>query len=305
MISVFAVSGIGEITPGTDLAGLLADEVQDGDIVLVTSKVVSKAEGRVLEIDRDEAVQQETDREVARRGGTRIVRNRLGLTIAAAGVDVSNTEPGTVVLLPVDPDASARALREALPVNAAVIVTDTAGRAWRHGQTDIAIGAAGLEVAHDYAGKADSYGNPLAVTLPAIADELAGAGDVVKGKLDGFPVAVVRGLASWVLPRGEHGPGAATLVREEDQDLFGYGAREAVMHALLGDERRGFGAPAMADVLVEALGALGVEASVEAAVDGNEIVAADTVRCRIAAFAHGWEVAEERGDLVRLRPVLT
>ena len=136
-----------------------AKQVQPGDIVVVTSKVVSKAEGRVLTLDKDEAVERETARVVARRGGTRIVRNRLGLTLAAAGVDASNTESGTVVLLPLDPDASARGIREALPANVAVIVSDTAGRAWRHGQTDIAVGAAGLEVAHDYAGKVDAYGN--------------------------------------------------------------------------------------------------------------------------------------------------
>lgn len=289
MITVVPLRGIGEVTAGTDLAALVAPHVHDGDIIIVTSKVVSKAEGRVLSIDRDSAVTQETDREVARRGPTRIVRNRLGLTLAAAGVDESNTRPGSVVLLPLDPDASARTMRESLPVNAAVIVSDTAGRAWRNGQTDIAVGAAGLEVAHDYAGRVDDYGNELAVTLPAVADELAGTGDLVKGKLSGCPVAIVRGLAELVLPRDEHGPGAATLVRDEQHDMFGYGAREAVMHALRLDGHRGFGAPATAEVLVDALTSLGVIAAVE----GASVTAARDARAVPAAFAHGWEVAEE------------
>jgi coenzyme F420-0:L-glutamate ligase/coenzyme F420-1:gamma-L-glutamate ligase len=297
-ISVVPVRGISEVTPGTDLAGLVAAYVEEGDLVVVTSKVVSKAEARVLTMDKDEAVELETDREVARRGATRIVRNRLGLTLAGAGVDASNTSAGTVVLLPLDPDSSARRLREALPVNAAVLVTDTAGRAWRHGQTDIAIGAAGLEVAHDYAGTVDSHGNLLAVTLPAVADEVAGAANLVMGKVSGYPVALVRGLGHLVLPRGQDGPGAASLVREEEQDLFGYGAREAVMHALLGDDPRGFGAPAPAEAVMEALGTLGVSARTE---DGY-VVAPDDPRARAAAFAHAWEVAEEYGGSVRLSP---
>ncbi|HSV38779.1 MAG TPA: coenzyme F420-0:L-glutamate ligase [Nocardioidaceae bacterium] len=297
MITVAAVDGIGEIMPGTDLAALIAPHVQDGDILVVTSKVVSKAEGRVVELDRDEAITIETDREVARRGLTRIVRSRLGLTLAAAGVDASNTPVGTVVLLPLDPDASARRIREALPVNVAVIVSDTAGRAWRHGQTDIAIGAAGLEVAHDYAGSVDGYGNPLEVTLPAVADELAGVGDVVKGKLSGRPVAVVRGLPDLVLPRGEHGSGAATLIRAEDEDMFGYGAREAVMHALLADEHRGFGAPAAADVLVDALVSLGLVTAQE----DDLVVTSRDARAISAAYAHGWEVAEESVRTMKFR----
>jgi len=301
MITVREVEGIGEVVAGTDLAGLFSAYVEDGDIVVVTSKIVSKAEGRVLTIDKELAIEEETDREVARRGSTRVVRNRLGLTMAAAGVDASNTAPGTVVLLPLDPDASARLMRETLPANVAVVVTDTAGRAWRNGQTDIAIGAAGLEVAHDYAGSVDAYGNPLAVTLPAVADELAGAADLVKGKLSQCPVAIIRGLGDLVLPRGSHGPGAATLVRDEAHDLFGYGAREAVMHALLRDEIRGFGAPASADVLVASLAALGAEARVE---HGDVVVAQTDMRLTAAAYAHAWELAEETQDLLRFRPHL-
>jgi coenzyme F420-0:L-glutamate ligase/coenzyme F420-1:gamma-L-glutamate ligase len=298
MITIRAVEGIGEVAAGTDLAALVADHVVDGDIVVMTSKVVSKAEGRVRQLDKEAAVALETDREVARRGTTRIVRNRLGLTMAGAGVDASNVEQGSVVLLPLDPDASARALREALAANVAVIVSDTAGRAWRHGQTDLAIGAAGIEVAVSFAGTVDGYGNPLQVTMPAIADELASAGDLVKGKLAGCPVAVVTGLGHLVLPRGSHGPGAAALVREESMDLFGLGAREAVMHALLEDEPRGFGAAAPADVLLDALDALDASPRV----DGADVLAIAGPRVRAAAFAHGWEVAEESRDLLRLRP---
>lgn len=299
-LTVFAVEGIGEVTTGTDLAALVAPHVQDGDVVVITSKVVSKAEGRVVSLTKDEAVERETHREVARRGPTRIVRNRLGLTLAAAGVDASNTEAGTVVLLPLDPDASARRLREALTANVAVVVSDTAGRAWRHGQTDIAVGAAGLEVAHDYAGRTDAFGNELAVTLPAVADELAGAGDLVKSKLAGCPVAVVRGLAGLVLPAGEHGPGATSLVREEDQDMFGFGAREAVMHALLLDDHRGFGASASPDVLADALRSLDLVTSVE----DDLVVTSRDARAVAAAYSHGWEVAEEtvRTMKFRVRP---
>ncbi len=297
MITVLPVEGIGEITAGTDLAGLVAPHVVDGDVVVVTSKVVSKAEGRVVTIGKELAVSQETDREVARRGATRVVRNRLGLTMAGAGVDASNTAPGTVVLLPLDPDASARSLREALEPNVAVIISDTAGRAWRHGQTDIAIGAAGLDVAHDYAGRIDAHGNELEVTLPAVADEIAGAGDLVKGKLSGCPVAVVRGLGDLVLSPGKHGPGASSLVREESQDLFGYGAREAVMHALLADEHRGFGAAAPLEVLEQALASLGVETRR----DQESLVARRDPRALPAAHAHGWEVAEETAENIRFR----
>lgn len=262
--TVTAVSGIGEVRQGTDLAAELVTgtELRDGDVVVVTSKVVSKAEGRVVRLEdgqsRDAAVAPETDRVVARRGPTRIVRTRHGLVMAAAGVDGSNTEPGTAVLLPEDPDASARVLREQVRsltgANVAVVITDTSGRAWRTGQTDIAIGAAGLVVLDDHTGRHDRYGNPLQVTAPAVADEIAGAAELATGKLTGRPAAVVRGLGRFVLPVGQHGAGARALIRDEHGDLFGYGTREAVLHALVphGD-LRGFGAPAEASDLAEAL----------------------------------------------------
>jgi coenzyme F420-0:L-glutamate ligase / coenzyme F420-1:gamma-L-glutamate ligase len=161
VITVWAPDGVAEVRRGDDLADLLLPLVEpaDGDIVCVTSKAVSKAEGRVLAGDRADAVVRETVRLVARRGSLSIVVNRLGLTMAAAGVDASNVEPGHVVLLPEDPDASARVLRSAVAArtgaNVGVLVTDTAGRAWREGQTDIAIGAAGVLVVDDHTGRTD------------------------------------------------------------------------------------------------------------------------------------------------------
>lgn len=264
------VTGIGEIRQGDDLGEMLhaAARLTDGDILVVTSKVVSKAEGRVVASERDTALAEETDRVVARRGGATIVRTRHGLVLAAAGVDASNTEPGTVVLLPTDPDTSARALRERIGShggpNVAVVVTDTFGRAWRNGQTDVAIGAAGLDVLHDYAGEPDGYGNLLEVTAPAVADEIAAAADLVKGKLARFPAAVLRGLAHLVAPAGDHRAGARELVRDEAHDMFGYGAREAVLRALRHDPRdlRGFGGPASCPELVAALRAFCPEAVV-------------------------------------------
>jgi coenzyme F420-0:L-glutamate ligase/coenzyme F420-1:gamma-L-glutamate ligase len=185
--------------------------------------------------DRADVVDQEAVRVVARRGSMVIAQTRHGLVVAAAGVDASNVPDNRVLALPADPDASARRLRadvaRRLDVNAAVIVTDTAGRAWRVGQTDIAIGCAGLDPLLDLRGRPDAGGRILEVTTPAVADEIAALGDLVKGKASGRPVAVVRGLGGLVLPRGEDGPGAAALVRPPESDLFGLGAREAAVAA--------------------------------------------------------------------------
>ncbi|MFI2642996.1 coenzyme F420-0:L-glutamate ligase [Streptomyces sp. NPDC018610] len=235
---VWAVPGIPEVAEGDDLAKLIAaaePSLADGDVLLVTSKIVSKAEGRVVEAaDREAAIDAETVRVVARRGSLRIVENRRGLVMAAAGVDASNTPAGTVLLLPEDPDASARAIREglrdALGVDVAVVVTDTFGRPWRAGLTDVAIGAAGLRVLDDLRGGADAHGNPLSATVVATADELAAAGDLVKGKAAGLPVAVVRGLPH-VLADG-HGDGARALVRDARDDMFRLGTSEAVREAV-------------------------------------------------------------------------
>ncbi|WP_327677486.1 coenzyme F420-0:L-glutamate ligase [Kitasatospora sp. NBC_00458] len=236
-LHVLPVTGLPEIDADADLAGLIAKAAayEDGDILLVTSKVISKAEGRLLHAtDREAAIDAETVRVVARRGTIRIVENRNGLVMAAAGVDASNTAPGTVLLLPEDPDASARALRARLQQltgrRLAVVVTDTFGRPWRNGLTDVAIGAAGLAVLEDHRGRTDSHGNELALTVTATADELAAAADLVKGKSTGTPVAVVRGLGHLVT--AEDGGGVRPLLRPADEDMFRLGTSEAIRQAV-------------------------------------------------------------------------
>lgn len=297
-LSVVAPDGIGEITAGDDLATVLLDAFEgagvtlvDGDVLVVTSKVVSKAEGRVAAGERDDHLDAETVRVLARRGPTRIVRNRLGLTMAAAGIDASNVASGTVVLLPEDPDASARHLRRAVRerhgVDVGVVVTDTAGRAWREGQTDIAIGAAGLRVLESFEGRTDAHGNALVVTAPAVADEIAGAAELAQGKLAARPCALVRGRADLVLPVGEDGPGARALVRADGGDLFGLGAREAVIAAVAGreEDRIAFGAAAGVEDLLDALTRAGVPA---VATSESQVRCPDGPAARVIAFAHGW-----------------
>lgn len=310
-LSVVAPDGAPEVRPGDDLADLLLPlvDLRDGDVVLVTSKVVSKAEGRVVTGEREAWIDAESTRTVATRGPTRIVRHRLGLTMAAAGVDASNVAAGSVVLLPLDPDRSARRLRAAIAdrtgVNVAVVVTDTFGRPWREGQTDVAIGAAGLQVLESYAGSTDAHGNELAVTAPAVADEIAGAAELAQGKLGSRPFAVVRGRADLVLPAGDDGPGAGPLVRVDGADLFGFGAREAVIRAVAGDaaDTVPFGSPATADEMADALRRAGLRAAM---VDAAEVTCspdrAEAVRA--VAFAHGWAIVggEQAADL-RLRPL--
>ncbi len=234
--TVIGVEGLPEIRPGDDLAALLVAAVtlQDGDVVVVTSKVVSKAEGRLVEVpaggDREavrlRAVADETVRVVAWRGTTVLAQNRNGLVLAAAGVDASNVRPDEIALLPVDPDASAETLRTRIAAltgrQVAVVVSDTMGRPWRTGQVDQAIGVAGLAPVRDARGTVDSFGAVLAVTEIAVADEVACAAELVKGKADGVPVAVVRGL---VLP--DDGRGADALVRPAEQDWFRRGTAEA------------------------------------------------------------------------------
>ena len=232
-VSVTGVPGLPEIAPGDDLASLISGAVPDladGDIVVITSKIVSKAEGRVIRADRDKAIDAETVRVVARRGPARIVETHHGLVLAAAGVDDSNTAPGTVALLPADPDDSARRIRRGLRdrrgVTVAVVITDTMGRPWRMGQADAAIGVAGLAPLIDYRGQADTFGRMLEVTVTAVADELASAADLVKGKLASIPVALVRGLADLVSEAD--GPGAQALIRPAAEDMFRYGASEVL-----------------------------------------------------------------------------
>jgi coenzyme F420-0:L-glutamate ligase / coenzyme F420-1:gamma-L-glutamate ligase len=230
-LTVVPVTGLPEIAAGRDLAALIADAVpdlRDGDILVITSKIVSKAEGRVVAVPREQAIEAETARVVARRGATTIAQTRHGLVLAAAGVDESNTAPGTVVLLPEDPDESARRLRKAVAVRTGrtigVVITDTMGRPWRNGQIDNAIGVAGVAAVRDYRGQADTFGNILEVTVAAVADEIAGAADLVKGKSAGVPVAVVRGLAALVTE--QDGPGARELIRPAQEDMFRFGSAD-------------------------------------------------------------------------------
>lgn len=232
--------GFPEIVPGDDIGDLICASsmaLTHGDIIAVTSKIVSKAEGRIVAADdREAAIDSQTVRIVAQRArpdGTslRIVENPLGLVMAAAGVDASNTPAGTVLLLPTDPDASARAIRSTIAnkrgVNVAVIITDTVGRPWRAGLTDIAIGAAGILPIIDYRGHQDTAGRELSVTQTALIDELASASEIVRGKTDGRPIAVIRGLGGAVLPPGDDGAGARQLIRLGPDDMFAQGSQEA------------------------------------------------------------------------------
>nr|WP_281373186.1 coenzyme F420-0:L-glutamate ligase [Kineococcus aurantiacus] len=247
-MQVVGLTGIGEVHAGDDVAGLVVDalhaqraSLNDGDVLAVSSKVVSKAAGlSVTATERDEVVLRESRRLVAARrtptGVARVVEAAAGPVMAAAGVDASNVEGDVVLTLPPDPDAAARDLRERLHeltgAVVGVVVTDTAGRAWRTGQTDFALGAAGLDVLDDLRGTVDAQGRDLSVTARAVADEIAAAADLVKGKTRGVPAALLRGLADLVLPGTEHGPGARSLVRDAAGDWFRLGHVEAVRAAL-------------------------------------------------------------------------
>jgi coenzyme F420-0:L-glutamate ligase/coenzyme F420-1:gamma-L-glutamate ligase len=235
-LEILAVQGIPEVLPGDDLAVLIAThapELRDGDVIVVTSKIVSKAEGQLLDVEREAAIDAETVRVVARRADTRIVQTRHGFVMAAAGVDASNVTKGSVVVLPVDSDASARrirtGLRERLGVNVGVVVSDTFGRPWRVGVTDVAIGVAGISPLDDLRGTVDPYGNELQVTLTCTVDEIAAAADLVKGKLNSVPVAIVRGLA--VVHEVGESPtdkGISQVVRHADDDMFSLGTRDVL-----------------------------------------------------------------------------
>lgn len=238
--TVLAVRGIPDVRPGDDLAKLIvaaAPWLADGDILVVTSKIVSKAEGALADVPesgpereaaRERILQSQTARIVATRGHTRIVQTHHGFVMASAGIDNSNVERSQLVLLPEDPDRSARALRRTLRdeygLDVAVIISDTMGRPWRNGLTDVALGCAGIEPLRDYRGETDPHGNELHITQMAVVDELAAAAELVKGKVDRVPVAVVRGLltstrdSSGVIP---------TLIRDAEHDLFSLGTAEA------------------------------------------------------------------------------
>ncbi|GAB2469650.1 coenzyme F420-0:L-glutamate ligase [Jatrophihabitans fulvus] len=265
-VEILPVIGIGEVHPGDDLCDLVQAhaDLRDGDVLVVTSKIVSKAEGRMIVLDstdpdvreaaRQAAIDAETVRVVARRGPLRIVENKQGLVMAAAGVDASNVSRNELALLPVDPDASAGLLREAirerLGVTVGVIISDTFGRPWRGGVVDVAIGVAGLSAIHDPRGSVDAYGNTLEATLVAVADEIAAAGDLVKGKLGGVPMAIVRGLA----PHGrlvDDGRGSTELVRGAEQDMFRLGTAEAMAAGRADAERADSTPPPLHEDAVE------------------------------------------------------
>ena len=246
-LSVYPVVGLGEVRPGDDLAELLAGALvptppstavgarggavpgglADGDVVVVTQKVVSKAEGRIVPIDPDDPdakrrlVEEESVRIVRRRGDLLITETRHGFICANAGVDLSNVDAGTAALLPLDSDRSARRIREGLAhrygVEVGVIVSDTFGRTWRRGVTDVAIGIAGVAGVVDLRGTPDATGRVLEATEVCIADELACAAELVMGKDRGVPVAVIRGVdPRWLRPASV----AAEIVRPPAEDLF-------------------------------------------------------------------------------------
>jgi coenzyme F420-0:L-glutamate ligase/coenzyme F420-1:gamma-L-glutamate ligase len=238
-LEVLPVRGIGDVTAGDDLAALItanAPWLRDGDVLVVTSKIVSKAEGRLVEVPadgpereaaREEVLAAETRRVVARRGPTAIVQTHHGFVMAAGGIDASNVDKTHLVLLPADPDGSARALRATLlarGLQVGVIVSDTMGRAWRNGLTDVALGAAGIEPFRDHRGEIDPYGNELQLTQMAVIDELAAAGELVKGKCDQVPVAVVRGYPG---AGTAETAGAVALLRDAASDMFSLGTAEA------------------------------------------------------------------------------
>jgi coenzyme F420-0:L-glutamate ligase len=231
-LTITAIGGVGPVREGDDLADLLLNALggaglalADGDVVVVTSKVVAKSEGRVEAIAETEAakvalVEREATRVLRRRGPLRITETAHGFVNANAGVDLSNSEPGVAVLLPRDPDRSARRLRADLRrragVDVAVVVTDTFGRAWRQGVADVAIGVAGLVAVLDLRGTRDAFGRVLEATEVAVADEVAAAADLVLAKAAGTPFALVRGLDPSLLGDGS----GADLVRPPDEDLF-------------------------------------------------------------------------------------
>ena len=231
-ISIHPVPGIPEIRPGDGLAELIAAALtgaglgpEPGDVLVVTHKAVSKAEGAVVPLEGDEEaayrrlVEGQSVEVLRRRGSLVIAKTRHGFICANAGVDRSNAAPGTAVLLPADPDRSAHRLRLALHrltgIDVPVVITDTFGRAWRKGLVDVAIGVSGLEVILDLRGTRDTRGRELKVTEVAVVDEIAAAADLAMGKAAGVPAALVRGLA---LPRGAGR--AADLVRPPGEDLF-------------------------------------------------------------------------------------
>ncbi|QDY06621.1 coenzyme F420-0:L-glutamate ligase [Micromonospora sp. HM134] len=314
-LEILPVPGIGDVTEGDDLAvliGTAAPWLRDGDVLVVTSKIVSKAEGRLVDVPadgperlaaRDEVLAAETARVVATRGQTRIVQTHHGFVMASAGIDASNVDKTRLVLLPVDPDASARALRAALRdryrIDVAVIISDTMGRPWRNGLTDVALGVAGMAAIRDHRGEVDPYGNELQLTQMAVVDELAGAGELIKGKCDQVPVAVVRGYLPEPSPPADgagpaavrlvdDGVGAAALVRESALDLFSLGTAEAMAAGLRAAATLADG-PGEAPVDPAAVDrAIAAVAEVVAPGTTFTHVTDDEVRDGLAATVDGW-----------------
>lgn len=235
-LTVWGVPGIGEIRPGDDLAQMVADAAvaagaADGDVLVVTQKVVSKAEDRLVPIDPTDPlshkplVEQESVRILRRRGELIISETSHGFVCANAGIDLSNVEAGYAALLPVDSDRSARRIRArtraAHGITVAVIVSDTFGRTWRRGVTDVAIGCAGIRPVADLRGTTDALGRELHVTEVAVVDEISGAADLVLGKATGLPAAIVRGIdPTWLTDDDEIVGVVPDLVRKPEEDLF-------------------------------------------------------------------------------------
>ena len=234
-LEVFGIDGIGEIRPGDDLAGIIAaaaaagdgTALVDGDVVVVTQKIVSKAENMLVAIDPTDPlshkplVEAESVRILRRRGDLIISETKHGFVCANAGIDLSNVESGWAALLPEDSDRSARRIRDGLRgkagVEVAVIVSDTFGRTWRRGVTDVAIGSAGIAAVLDLRGTPDALGREMQVTEVAVVDEIACAAELVMGKTSGIPVAVVRGIdATWFRDGSVHDE----IVRHPNDDLF-------------------------------------------------------------------------------------
>ena len=230
MLTITPVEGFTEVVPGTVLADLVAEfvpDLVDGDVLVVTSKIVSKAEGRLVPVDPDDPaaakalVEEEAVRVLRRRGDLLITETRHGFVCANSGVDLSNVERGSAALLPVDSDRSARKLRDGLRarrgVSVGVVITDTVGRTWRRGLSDVAIGCAGVAAVVDLRGTEDALGRELHATEVAVADEIAAAAELVMGKAKGIPVAVVRGIdPAWL----RDGSVRDEIVRPPDEDLF-------------------------------------------------------------------------------------
>lgn len=234
-LTIFGIRGIGEIGRGDDIAGAIADaanssemtSLEDGDVVVVTQKIVSKAEGRMVKIDPDDplghkpVVEAEAVRVLRRRGELLITETRHGFVCANSGVDLSNVEAGWAALLPEDPDRSARRIRDGLRaragVDVAVVVSDTFGRTWRRGVTDVAIGCAGIAGVVDLRGTPDALGREMQVTEVAVVDEIAAAAELVMSKSSGVPAAVVRGVnPEWL----RDGNVIDEIVRHPTEDLF-------------------------------------------------------------------------------------